>query len=224
MWRSRNILSGLALAAALSSAPAVADTFALVPQAGLAGYGATVQWGFNQYLAVSAGYTFMDQSVRNVETDDGTYDGDIRLSNPQVMLNWAPFGGHFRVSAGVIYQDTDFALRASNLSGNAGNVVTSMTVSGDFVKSIAPALTVGWETPIDKPGLGYHFSAGAMYSGAADVQVSARCRTANSSGVPTLPEQAACDTFTASERKKIEDDLERYEILPILQAGLIFRM
>lgn len=215
MWRSRNILSGLALAAALSSAPAIADTFALVPQAGLAGYGATVQWGFNQYLAVSAGYTFMDQSVRNVETDDATYDGDIRLSNPQVMLNWAPFGGHFRVSAGVIAQDTDFALRAKEISGSSGAFVEAVDVTGDYGQALAPALTVGWETPLDKPGLGYHLSVGAMYSGAPEVNVKASCVAGN---------QAACDAFTASERKKIEDDLERYEILPILQAGLIFRM
>lgn len=214
MWRSRNILSGLALAAALSSAPAVADTFALVPQAGLAGYGATVQWGFNQYLAVSAGYTFMDQSVRNVETDDATYDGDIRLSNPQVMLNWAPFGGHFRVSAGVIAQDSDFDLLARDIQNQPG--ITSARVTGDFAASLAPALTIGWETPLEKTGLGYHLSVGAMYAGKPEVTVTPSC----AGGVPP----ATCAAFTASETRKIEDDLERYEILPILQAGLIFRM
>ncbi len=214
MWRSRNILSGLALAAALSSAPAIADTFALVPQAGLAGYGATVQWGFNQYLAVSAGYTFMDQSVRNVETDDATYDGDIRLSNPQVMLNWAPFGGHFRVSAGVIAQDSDFDLQARDIQNQPG--ITSARVTGDFAASLAPALTIGWETPLEKTGLGYHLSVGAMYAGKPEVTVTPSC----AGGVPP----ATCAAFTASETRKIEDDLERYEILPILQAGLIFRM
>lgn len=214
MWRSRNILSGLAVAAALSSAPVAADTFALVPQAGLAGYGATVQWGFNQYLALSAGYTFMDQSVRNVETDDATYDGDLRLSNPQVMLNWAPFGGHFRVSAGVIAQDSDFDLRAKDVKNVNG--ITDARVRGDFAASLAPAITIGWETPLDKTGLGYHLSVGAMYAGAPEVTVDATCAV--------LGNGPACDQLSATERKQIESDLERYEFLPILQAGLIFRL
>lgn len=206
----------LTLALAVASLPAMAGNFAVVPQVGLAGYGATVQWGFSKYLAMSAGYTGMKQSVRNVETDEATYDGDIRLNNPQVFLNWAPFGGHFRVSAGVISQDSDFDLRASKFSDPAAAPVQSVDVRGDFAKSLAPALTLGWETPLDQPGLGYHFSAGAMYAGQPDVTVTAACK-------PGAP-QVACDAYTADQRKQVEDDLERYKVLPILQAGLIFRM
>lgn len=208
------LLAGLTLAAA--SPLASAATFGVVPQAGLAGYGATVQWGFSKYLALSAGYTGMEQSVRNVETDSATYDGDVRLNNPQVFLNWAPFGGHFRVSGGLISQDSDFDLRASKFSDPAAEPVQSVDVSGDFAKSLAPALTVGWETPLDKAGLGYHLSVGAMYAGQPDVTVTATCK-------PGAP-QSACDAYTASERKQIESDLERYKILPILQAGLVFRL
>lgn len=208
------LLLGMTLAAA--SPLASAATFGVVAQAGLAGYGATVQWGFSKYLALSAGYTGMEQSVRKVETDSATYDGDIRLSNPQVMLNWAPFGGHFRVSGGIVSQDTDFDLKASKFSDPAAAPVESVDIRGEYAKSMAPALTIGWETPLDKPGLGYHFSAGAMVAGKPEVTVSATCK----SGAP----QPTCDAYTASERRQVEDDLERYEILPILQAGVIFRL
>ena len=88
----------------LLPAAASAASFALVPQVGTAGYGATVQWGFSEYLAVSAGYTAMDRGVSDVRTDEARYSGDIRLRNPQVFLNWAPFGGHFRVSVGAVAQ------------------------------------------------------------------------------------------------------------------------
>ena len=50
------------IAAVLSvmATSAHAATFALVPQVGLAGVGATVQWGFTPYLAMSAGYTALE--------------------------------------------------------------------------------------------------------------------------------------------------------------------
>ncbi|MFX4681867.1 hypothetical protein ABTB34_20660, partial [Acinetobacter baumannii] len=99
----------------LLPAAASAASFALVPQVGTAGYGATVQWGFSEYLAVSAGYTAMDRGVSDVRTDEARYSGDIRLRNPQVFLNWAPFGGHFRDSVCAVAQNSSFDLTARDV-------------------------------------------------------------------------------------------------------------
>ncbi len=215
-------LFGLALLA--FNPLASADTFGVVPQVGLAGYGATVEWGFSKYLSLSAGYTWADQSVRDVKSDQATYSGDASLRNPQAFLRWAPFGGHFRLAAGLVKQNSHFDLMASQFTGTTAAPVDSITVHSDYAQSLAPALTFGWETPIDKLGLGYHFSAGAMYAGTPDVEATAKCKTSNPSGTPSAGEQAACDSYTADQRKQIEHDLERYKVLPILQAGLIYRM
>jgi len=207
-------LCGAVLGAA--AMPASAATLGLLPQVGLAGYGATVEWGFNKYLALSAGYTFMDQGARDVKTSDATYAGDVHLRNPQAFLRWAPFGGHFRISAGLVGQDTRFDLTATQFSGSAGALVDSARVTGRFTEDLAPALTIGWESPLDEPGLGYHVSAGAMYAGRPEVEVSRSCKA----GVP----QASCDAFTEDQAREVKDELDRYRVLPILQAGLIFRM
>lgn len=200
------------------SASVHASTFGVIPQAGLAGYGATVQWGFTPYLAVTAGYTGADFSVRDVETDDATYDGDIRLRNPQVLLNWAPFGGHFRVSGGLVASDSGFDLVARPND----TPVDNLNVKADYKHSVAPILTLGWESPIMNKGLGYHLSAGVIYAGKPDVAISFRCKSIGPT--PTQPEQEGCDQFTANERREIEDELSKYQFLPVLQAGLIFRM
>ena len=196
---------------------AQAASFALVPQAGLAGVGATVQWGFTPYLAMSAGYTALDYSVKDVKTDEATYNGDLSLRNPQVFLNWAPFGGHFRLSAGLINQQSSFDLTASDFKDPTAAPVSALNIKADYASSFAPALTVGWESPIMTTGLGYHLSVGALYAGEPDVKTDPTCK-----GGPG--NQQACDQYTASERKKIEDELRSYKVLPILQAGLIFRM
>ena len=210
-----SLIAGL-LAATCVAGPASAGTLGLIPQAGLAGYGATVEWGFNKYLALSAGYTMLDQGARDVETSEATYDGDIHLRNPQVFLGWAPFGGHFRVSVGLIAQDSRFNLVASRFSDPSAAPVQSVQVDGSFPESVAPALTLGWETPLDEHGLGYHVSLGAMYAGRPDVSVSATCK-------PGYP-QSACNAYTADERTRIKHEVERYQVLPILQAGLVFRL
>ncbi len=199
------------------TASAQAASFALVPQAGLSGVGATVQWGFTPYLAMSAGYTALDYSVKDVKTDKATYNGDLSLRNPQVFLNWAPFGGHFRLSAGVVNQQSHFDLTASDFKDPTNTPVSDVNIKADYAKSLAPALTVGWESPILANGLGYHLSVGAMYAGEPDVRATATCK----GGAPSQP---TCDAYTANERKNVEDELRSYKVLPILQAGLIFRM
>ncbi|MDP1540046.1 MAG: hypothetical protein Q8L72_05285 [Moraxellaceae bacterium] len=191
-----------------------ASSFGVIPQAGLAGYGATVQWGFTPYLAVTAGYTGGDFSVRNVETDDATYDGDIRLRNPQVLLNWAPFGGHFRLSGGLVASNSGFDLVATDIQNQPA--VERADVSASFANDLAPILTLGFESPLQQKGFGYHLSAGVVFAGKPEANVSVTCRGPVN--------QAACDQFTASERKEIEDELSKYQFLPVLQAGLIFRM
>jgi len=207
----------LLMAGVLASVSFVAQantTFGVIPQAGLAGVGATVQWGFTPYLAVSAGYTGLNYSLKDVKTDDATYNGDINLQNPQLFLNWAPFGGHFKVSVGTINQQTDFDLTADDYTDpDSGNKVR-VNVSGGYAQSVAPALTVGFESDWTQPGFGYHFSLGGMYAGKPDVDVDIQCT--NPAGT--------CFGLERDEERKLEDELKKYQVLPILQAGLIFRM
>lgn len=209
----------LLMAGVLASVSFVAQantTFGVIPQVGLAGVGATVQWGFTPYLAVSAGYTGLNYSLKDVKTDDATYKGDINLKNPQVFLNWAPFGGHFKVSVGAINQQTDFDLTADDYKETASSPEVSVNVKGGFAQSVAPALTVGFESDWTQPGLGYHFSLGGMYAGKPDIKVDIQCN----SGTPNN----TCFGLERDEERKLEDELKKYQVLPILQAGLIFRM
>ncbi len=205
------ILSTIAIASLSSISHAA--TFGVTPQVGLAGAGATVQWGFNEYLALSAGYTGLDRSISDVKTDDATYDADISIKNPQLFVNWAPFGGHFRMSFGVVAQNSKVELVGRDFTDPR---VQSATVSAEFAQSIAPALTLGWETPLDKVGFGYHFSVGAMYAGKPEVEAN----------ITPTPAAAAFDTLglEQEEERKIEDELSKYKVLPILQAGVLYRL
>ncbi|MEO6698166.1 MAG: hypothetical protein ABIR53_01745, partial [Paraperlucidibaca sp.] len=145
----------------------------------------------------------------DVKTDEATYDADISLKNPQLFVNWAPFGGHFRVSFGVVAQNSKIDLVGRDFQNP---LVESATVKAEFAQSIAPALTMGWETPLNKVGLGYHVSVGAMYAGKPNVDANITCAA------------PGCFGLEQSEERKIEDDLSKYKFLPILQAGLLYRL
>lgn len=205
------ILSTIAVASLSSFSHAA--TFGVTPQVGLAGAGATVQWGFNEYLALSAGYTGLDRSISDVKTDDATYDADISLKNPQLMVNWAPFGGHFRVSVGAFFQASEIRLTANSIKNDPR--VDHVDAKIEFAQSVAPAITLGWETPVAQKGFGYHFSVGAMYAGKPEVEANITC-----TGIPNCfgaPQKQ-------DEERKIEDELSKYKVLPILQAGVLFRL
>lgn len=204
-------LAAFSVSSMAYSEASTAATFGITPQVGLAGAGATVQWGFSEYLALSAGYTGFDRSISDVKTDDATYDADISLKNPQLFVNWAPFGGHFRLSLGVVAQNSQIDLVATELSNND---VERADVNVEFAQSLAPAFTLGWETPIAQPGFGYHVSIGAMYAGQpeADVKITLRNPLAN------------LLQLQRDEERNIEDELSKYKVLPILQAGVLYRL
>lgn len=211
------VAAAFSLAALSVSTVAQSATFGITPQVGLAGAGATVQWGFNEYLGLSAGYTGIDQRISDVKTDEATYDADISISNPQLFVNWAPFGGHFRVSFGVIAQDSTIDLvgrdfKQTPTNPNAG-VVNNARINASFAQSIAPAVTVGWETPMDQVGFGYHLSIGAMYAGDPEVNANITCNVV-----------ASCLGLQRDEERDIEDELSKYKVLPILQAGVLYRL
>lgn len=209
--------TSILLAGLLTAGAADAASFAIVPQVGLAGYGATVEWGFSQYLSASVGYTGANVRLNNIETSTARYDGNVTLRNPQTMLHWAPWGGSFRISAGLFEQNSNYDLTATQFKDpQAAFVVDSVSVRGKYPLTVAPALTLGWQSPLTQSGLGYHLSLGALYGGTPDVNVTPKCK----SGVS----QAICDAYTADERQTVKDQISSYRVLPILQAGVILRI
>lgn len=198
------------LAGSLLSLPLQAGSFAIIPQLGSAGYGAAAEWTLNDNLSISLGHTRADFNGE-ADSDQTHYKGDIHLRNTSLMLNWLPFGGYFRVSAGVTHQDSQLDLEQSSTSNpdlaTCGPVYSHSSLPNEF----APTLTLGWTSLPRSQGLGGYFAAGAMLSGAPEVQ-------AYGNNGPL------CAAAIEDERQQVENDLSNYRVLPIVQAGLIYRL
>lgn len=199
---------------------ASAGSFAIIPQVGLAGLGAVGEWAIDNSWSVSAGYTALNYHT-TTKTDGSKYDIDVQIRNPQLFVNWSPFAGYFRISAGLLPQESQIKVNA--LKNASGVIVVDGTpypgidtLSGkaDFSGGVSPALSVGWQTPQDKPGLGFSASLGAVYTGSPDVSLKATGTAANNPAAQRAIER---------ERKSLESDLSQYKVLPIAQLGLLYR-
>ena len=77
----------------------------------------------------------------------------------------------------------------------------------------APFLGLGWDTTFQGGnGLGFKFIAGAMFTGSPDVSLT-------STG-GSLSNDANFQNQLAIEEQNLQDDIDDYEIYPVVQAGL----
>lgn len=132
------------------------------------------------------------------------------------LIDWHPFEGGFRLSAGARYADIQFKARELNgrtigdntyTATQVGTVHTTLQNSQQF----APYIGLGYDATHFK-GRGFNFSfgidAGVMYAGNADVKIT------------TDRSVAGLSTDIAKEKKDLEDKLGKYTVLyPVLMLS-----
>ena len=83
------------------------------------------------------------------------------------------------------------------------------------LEDTAPFVGLGWDTHIrGQRGIGFKFIAGAMFTGSPQVNLT-------STG-GTLSNDANFQTQLAVEEQNLQDDINDYEIYPVVQSGLTF--
>jgi hypothetical protein len=154
------------------------------------------------------------------------YDLDGKLQTVDALLDWYPRAGStFRLTGGVLYNNTRFDARAEpnlgrfRLNGNQYNAADVGILVGkvDFRKA-APYLGIGWGNALDAER-GWRFGAdiGAFYQGAARVSL----RSENCTVLSAICQRLAADV--ANEQLRLADDASDYKVYPVLRASLSYR-
>jgi hypothetical protein len=218
-------LMGLAvLGFSLVVGAANAADFGAYGTAGTVGLGGGIVTSFNSHLGARLGYTAFDYKVKNVESSGLSFDGTAELGGLQAMLDWYPFGGGFRVSAGV--------MENAKLSATAKPLVDSYTFDGvtyttaDVADargtaefgSLAPYLGLGFGRALSSDGR-FAFTAdiGVAFTGSADVQLNVTC-TAQAAALCT---QIQSDV--AAEQAELQADADDIKYWPVLSFGVSYR-
>lgn len=172
-------------------------------------------------------------------TNDGiTYKGTLKLRSAEMLLDWFPFHGSFRLSPGVeIYNGLN---AAANLSVPPGQSFTlnhvsyyssqTVPVTGTALltaRKAAPMFTLGWGNIVPRHGhISVPFEVGFIYQGAPKVALTLAGNACDSPGVNCRP--AATDSGIqanlAAQQKVVSDDIGQYfRFYPVVSLGFSYK-
>lgn len=215
-------ISVLILGAAGLSATAIAEgDFAIAGSAGTLGGAVEGQFQINEYFQLRAGanYLSFDESI---DVDDITYDGEIDFSGFGAFVDVHPFRNSFFVTGGAYAGGKSIDLTASStVPVEIGGVIFTPAeygrLEGDVsFDDVAPFIGLGFDTTFQGSGnWGFSIVAGAAVFGSGDVTLDAVGGT--------LSNDPILQAELQNEIADIEEEIEDYELWPVVQLGLSYR-
>lgn len=130
------------------------------------------------------------------------YDFELDLRTGALLLDWYPFGGTFRITAGGFYNKNELSAHAAGTLDIGNGTYTNATADASVTfKKGAPYLGIGWGNPVGRnKRFGFSVDLGVLFQGSPDVELSA-----TSNGTPV--NQADVDR----EEAQLESELADYD-------------
>lgn len=217
----------LAVAACVASPLALAQTgaIALGLSGGTLGIGVEGIYGLTDHLNIRAAVHGFDVStdIENDGSNELDYKGDLELSNIGLGIDYHPWAGGFRLSAGVQISDNRAGGSATCTQvagcdfGDQPNVIPngdSATVDIDM-SGTHPYVTFGWGNAASEGiPFGVYADIGVMFQGTPVVTVTADC---------SAPATANCNNQAENEEKELQEDANDFEVYPIVNVGFRWR-
>ncbi|MFT3868586.1 MAG: hypothetical protein QM715_08810 [Nibricoccus sp.] len=222
--------AGLALIAMLTASALQAEPSTTTSQAtprlavgleaGSAGVGPVVVFTTSKSITANVGYTFLsyDYDFRNADTD---FDGTLKLSNLQAILNWHPKAGAFHLSAGVVVTNNkmDITAKPTN-SYKIGDTTYTLAQIGTLDgtvkigKGAKPYLGLGWSKTPAKSGFGFFCDIGVIFMESPKVSM-------RSTG--PIASDANFQRDLRKEEQDVNDKLDKFKYYPVIQIGGLYR-
>jgi hypothetical protein len=194
------------MAVALAAAGS-AQAFGIGVRAGTTGLGADVAWNIAPTLSARLGYSG-GKFGYDADTDQVNYDGDVKLSNVNALVDFAPLGPLFRISGGFVFNDNKFDVRGT--SNAFPGAITGTVKTG---RSAAPYLGIGYGR-VAGAGVNFYADLGVMFQGSPRASLAADCTGLSGGQCTTLQGQVA------AEEARLQDELKNFKYYPVLNIGL----
>jgi hypothetical protein len=176
-------------------------------RAGTTGIGVDVAWGIAPTVSARLGYSALNWNY-DVSTSNVNYDGDLKLSNLNGMLDFHPLGPVFRITGGVILNNNKYQATGRPATGPG-----SFNATVEPSRSAAPYLGIGWGN-VAGAGVNLYADLGVMFMGSPTATLNADCTGLTSPECTTLQGQVA------AEQTRLQDELKRFKYYPVLNIGL----
>ncbi len=149
------------------------------------------------------------------------YDFDLKVLDFPFTLDWYPFHGGFRLSGGLIFNQTDgdldmHSIAALTMGGHSYSAADSGTIHGTVhFPRLAPYVGIGW---------GHTFGLGGRWGILGDLGMAflGRPKVSLSAAGP-LAADAKFIGDLAQEERDVQDDLSILRFYPVFSVSLFYR-
>ena len=248
----RTLLRGLLFTAALVAAgTAVAKdkeegaSFGVSVEASTMGAGLSLGIPLGQRFSVRGAYHGFTYDLDDIEDDSGaTYEGELELKSAGLLIDFHPFNGAFRLTAGFASNGNQINL-AGIASPGSTYEVGSCTYESDPADplridgtvefaSTAPYVGIGWGGHMaSAPGFFMTFDLGVLMSGSPDTQIEGRGSARNTNaaeiaqcGPTTYQDVSGTPQFQQAVQDaedEVNEDTKDYEYWPNFALGVGWR-
>jgi hypothetical protein len=212
------LMAAVAMFGAGGAAAADGGNWSIGVSGGTLGISPEIGYRFNSHVGLRANGGFFDYE-RSDEVEGNEFDGTLKLNSFGAMADFYPFGGSFRISAGVRSNSNKIELVGDDDSYEIGDFtftsaeVGTLRGEADF-KNMAPTASLGWGGTLAR-GFSFGFEIGLMMQGAPRLSLTSTGGTQSSNG--------AFQAELAQERAEMEEDIEDYKFWPVIQLHFKYR-
>jgi hypothetical protein len=230
MTKSKWIPLGAGAALFLLTALPGQAQVAIAAKAGSLGLGLELTVKAAPQVNVRLGVNGFNYTDNHREVSGIEYDATARLRTATALLDWHPGGHGFRLTGGLVYNDTRIegtslppASGLYDIGGVPVPVALVGTLNGkiDFNPTV-PYLGIGWGNAVaDGKKVGFYVDAGVMFQGRGRVTLTPNIPAGSPLDNPTA--RAALDILLQREEDDIEKKVADYTVYPVVSLGLSYR-
>jgi hypothetical protein len=167
--------------------------------------------------------------------DGVNYDANLHFRSSQSTLDWFPLGHSFHISPGILYSkntvsSTATVLAGQNFSLGDQDFVNSVVdpvhgrMSLAYPRKFSPMLLLGFGNILPRTSrrLSIPVELGVAYTGAATINVNLTGTACTNEGCTSFVSNSEAQASLKQEIKKINEDLKRVPVYPILSLGVAY--
>lgn len=170
-------------------------------------------------IVLRGGYNYLKYEADDTY-DDIAYKGDLDLNTLGAFVDFHPFGNAFFVTGGAYFGEKSLDLNATPTANvQIGNQTFTPAQVGTLgltadLEDTAPFVGLGWDTTFENTGLGFKIVAGAMFTGSPQVNL------VSTGG--SLSNDTNFQAQLTIEEQNLQNDVDNYEVYPVVQLGLTY--
>ncbi len=148
--------------------------------------------------------------------DDIEYDMEIDLASAAALLDYHPFGGGFRLTAGALFNGNEINIKSTtaasyDIGGTIYNAQPGDVTGVIDFKSVAPYASLGWGNAVGKDS-NFSFSCelGVVFQGKPKVDLT------------TNVALGVAQAEVEQEERNLQESLDKYEYYPVASLGISY--